>query len=164
MSARSNRNIEHGISNYGKRRTMEKKINHLEMIQGVVNRMAQCSFMLKGWSVTLVVALLALSVATSQKIALILVSFIPLIVFWILDGYYLWQERLFRALYNHVRKLNENEIDFSMDTSSFVGGRNTWISTIKSTTIRSFYLSLLITMLAVIVFFLLFVASTKSCS
>lgn len=142
---------------------MENKHKHLEMIQGVINRMAQCSFMLKGWSVTLVAALLALSVATSQKIALISVSFIPLIVFWILDGYYLWQERLFRAVYNRVRELDENNIDFSMDTSSFVGGHNTWISTIKSTTIRIFYLSLLITMIAVVAFLLLFAASTESC-
>jgi len=28
---------------------MEYKIKHLEMIQGVINRLSQCSFMLKGW-------------------------------------------------------------------------------------------------------------------
>jgi hypothetical protein len=134
---------------------MENKRKHLEMIQGVVNRMAQCSFMLKGWSVTLVAALLALSVAAQDKIALISVSFIPLIVFWILDSYYLWQERLFRAVYNHVATLDEDKVDFSMDTSAFVGGRNTWKSAMKSTTIRTFYLSLLATMIAVIVFLLL---------
>ena len=33
---------------------MEKKIKHLEMIQGVINRMAGNSFALKGWSVTLI--------------------------------------------------------------------------------------------------------------
>jgi len=140
---------------------MEKKLKHLEMIQGVVNRMAQCSFMLKGWSVTLVAALLALSVATSQKIALISVSFIPLIVFWILDAYYLWQERLFRAAYDHVRGLQEDKIDFSMNTSSFVCGRNTWKSTIKSKTICGFYLPLLIAMIAVIAFLVLIAVCKK---
>jgi len=33
---------------------MENKIKHLEMIQGVINRMASNSFALKGWAVTLV--------------------------------------------------------------------------------------------------------------
>ena len=32
------------------------------------------------------------------------------ILFWGLDGYFLWQERLFRALYDHVRQLPESEI------------------------------------------------------
>jgi hypothetical protein len=128
---------------------MEKKLKHLEMIQGVVNRMAQCSFMLKGWSVTLVAGLLALSVATNQKIALISVSFLPLIVFWMLDGYYLYQERLFRAVYDHVRKLGEDKIDFSMDTSTFTNGRNTWTSTMMSRTVCGFYLPLLAAMIGV---------------
>lgn len=41
------------------------------------------------------------------------------LVFWILDGYFLSQERLCRDLYNHVRKLKEEEMDFSMDMSEF---------------------------------------------
>ena len=36
---------------------MDAKLKHLEMIQGVINRMANCSFLLKGWSVTLIAAL-----------------------------------------------------------------------------------------------------------
>ncbi len=40
---------------------MEAKLKHLEMIQGVVNRMASNSFQLKGWSVVLVSALFALA-------------------------------------------------------------------------------------------------------
>jgi len=36
---------------------MEAKLKHLEMIQDVIKRMASNSFLLKGWSLTLVVAL-----------------------------------------------------------------------------------------------------------
>ena len=32
------------------------------------------------------------------------------------DGFYLNQEQRFRRLYNAVRKMNEDEIDFAMDT------------------------------------------------
>ena len=45
---------------------MDKKIKHLEMIQGVINRMASNSFLLKGWTVVLVSALFAL--AANDKI------------------------------------------------------------------------------------------------
>ena len=38
----------------------------------------------------------------------------PLLVFWILDAYYLWQERLFRAVYDSIRQKSEDEIDFEM--------------------------------------------------
>ena len=130
---------------------MEKKLKHLEFLQGIINRMANCSFLLKGWSVIIVAALLALSAATQEKVALISISFVPVIVFWILDGYYLWQERLFRAAYDVVRTKDEDEIDFEMNTKAFVGGI-TWLSTIFSKTIILFYLSLLITMTSVAVY------------
>jgi len=38
---------------------MEQKLAHPQMIHGVINRMAGNSFLLKGWSVTLVAALRA---------------------------------------------------------------------------------------------------------
>ena len=40
---------------------MEKKHKHIDLIQNVVNRMSQHSFILKGWSITLVVAVFALN-------------------------------------------------------------------------------------------------------
>ena len=129
--------------------TMEKKLKHLEFLQNIIDRMANCSFLLKGWGVTIVAALLALSSVAQEKIALVLISFLPIILFWILDAYYLWQERLFRAVYNAVRKKNENEINFEMNPMDFVGGHNTWRSTIFSKTIVAFYLSLMITMISV---------------
>ena len=39
----------------------EARVQHLELIQGVIGRMGQNSFLLKGWSVTLVTALIALA-------------------------------------------------------------------------------------------------------
>lgn len=146
---------------------MEEKLKHLDIIQGVVNRLADCSFKLKGWSVTLVVGLLALSLATKDKIAMVALSFIPLIVFWILDGYYLWQERLFRALYVQVSKITKQEdIDFSMDTSSFIGEKRTLCKSILSFTLILFYLSLLVVMIGVIIYLASArpVSGTNSCT
>src|SRR5712692_9978631 len=101
---------------------MDSKLKHLEFVQSVVSRMAGNSFLLKGWSVTLAAALFALS-AKDANPRLIAIAYYPILVFWLLDGYFLSQERLFRALYDKVRKTPESEIDFSMDTGEFAGGR-----------------------------------------
>lgn len=95
---------------------MEKKMKHLEMIQGVINRMASNSFLLKGWAVTLVAGIFALSSKDADKLYF-LIAYIPILVFWGLDAYYLLQERLYRKLYDKICLLQEQSVDFSMDTS-----------------------------------------------
>ncbi|QDS89510.1 hypothetical protein EC9_37100 [Rosistilla ulvae] len=96
----------------------EDKIAHLNMIQSVISRMAGNSALLKGWAVTLIAATFALA-AKDADIRYVLIAYIPAVAFWILDAYYLRQERLFRDLYNHVRTLDSDKVDFSMDTSGF---------------------------------------------
>lgn len=46
---------------------VDYKVPHLEMIQGVINRMARNSFALKGWAVTLVAGIFALSSKNTDK-------------------------------------------------------------------------------------------------
>ena len=129
---------------------MENKQKHLEFIQAVINRMAGNSFLLKGWAITLVAALFALSAKDTNQ-SYIFIAYFPVIIFWILDGYFLSQERLFRDLYNHVRKLDEKEIDFSMDTSEYKKEKkNSWLYSIFSVTLRFFYISLVVVMLLVL--------------
>jgi len=125
---------------------MEQKIKHLEFIQSVVNRMAANSFLIKGWCITLVSALFALA-AKDANVKYIIIAFIPVPVFWILDSYYLCQERLFRTLYDKIRVKEENLIDFSMDTSPYKEGRNTQLNSFFSYTLSIFYISLIITMM-----------------
>lgn len=117
---------------------MENKRKHLEMIQSVVNRLAQSSFLLKGWSVLLVSALFALAAGGSQPLFVYLAYF-PAIAFWVLDGYFLWQERLFRALYDHVRALKEDDIDFSMNTSIVSDRVAPWRDVILSKSLLIFH-------------------------
>lgn len=97
---------------------MDKKFGHLQFIQGVINRLASNSFQMKGWSVVLVAAILVL-LAREDRLDDAPIALVPVLIFWFLDGYFLRQERLFRALYDQVRDLKENEIDFSMDIKSF---------------------------------------------
>lgn len=117
---------------------MGQKEKHLEFIQGVINRMGSNSFILKGWSVTLVAALFALS-AKELYLGFVYLSYFPAIAFWILDGYFLHQEKLFRELYNNVRLKKEEEIDFSMDNKPFKKKVASWLCVMFSTTLRIFH-------------------------
>ena len=94
------------------------KCIHLRMLQAVIARMAANSFVIKGWSVTLVVAVVALDIATANGLLVVLLYF-PVLMFWRLDAYFLRQECLFRKLYDHVRCLHEEQINFSMNTKPF---------------------------------------------
>jgi hypothetical protein len=94
----------------------DKQLKHLEFIQNVITRMNTNSFMIKGWAVTLVAALFALSDKTvSTEHNLYLITFIPVPVFWLLDGFFIATERKFRDLYKIVSKTDENLIDFNMN-------------------------------------------------
>lgn len=95
---------------------MEKKAKHMEFIQNTIHRMASNSFSLKGWAVTLVAGIFALASKDTDKMYF-LVAYIPIIAFWGLDAYYLYQEKRFRALYDIVRISDEADIDFSMSTT-----------------------------------------------
>ena len=127
---------------------MERKGKHLEFIQGTVNRLSTNSFLLKGWSVVLVSALFALAAADSSRYFIYLAYF-PAIAFWILDGYFLWQERLFRALYDHVRSLEEADVDYSMDTSPYVDRTTSWAGVCWSKTLVIFHGVVLLTVVIV---------------
>ncbi len=116
---------------------MDAKLKHLELIQGVVNRLADNSFRIKRWAVLLVSALLVLSLQESRLAAHL--AILPILLFWGLDSYFLWQERLFRALYDHVRGLDETDIDFSMATGPF---KRSWLGANFSKTILPFYVAL----------------------
>ena len=122
---------------------MENKIKHLEMIQGVINRMSNNCFKLKGWAVTLVSAIVALAAKDTEKLYY-LVVYVPVIVFLLLDSYYLLQEKLYRELYNEVRLKNDDSTDFSMDASKFKNKTSnyTYIKYIYTKTTSGFYLPL----------------------
>ena len=120
---------------------MEKKHEHLEMIQGVINRMANNSFMLKGWAVTLLAGLFALSSKEADKLYF-LIAYVPIIVFWWLDAFYLQKERLYVALYDFVRKLPEDKIDYDMRVTceKFSSNKNRYLNCLFSKTEVGFYI------------------------
>lgn len=127
--------------------SFSNKHKHLEFIQATVNRMAGNLFLLKGWTITLVAGLFALAAKDANK-SYVIVAYFPLFIFWTLDGYFLSQERRFRALYDYVRTLQESMIDFSMDTAPYAKlPRNTWFGAMSSRTLVVYYGGLALIML-----------------
>jgi hypothetical protein len=131
---------------------LENKRAHLVMVQGVINRMGSNSFFLKGWTITLVAALSAVAIKESDRYVLY-VAYFPTIAFWALDGYYLWQEKLFRKLYEIVAQTNEDDVDFKMDVSKVSEDVKTLIAVMFSPTVSVFYGAVLLSI------FLLFMLS-----
>ncbi len=118
---------------------MERKLKHLDLIQGIINRMAHCSFLLKGWSVILLSGIFAIAAKENNPLFVYL-AFLPSISFWVLDGYYLFQERLYRHLYSEVRQLQPDLIDFGMNTLKYRGrDKATWCWSIFSKTMLLFH-------------------------
>ena len=119
----------------------DRVIKHIEITQGVINRLANNSFLIKGWSMTiLAAAILFIARSNGTYSAFLTLSFIvPVIAFWTLDGYFLWQERLFRGVYNDVRK--QGDTDFEMNISSQLKKpKHKWHHAIFSITLNIFYM------------------------
>jgi len=128
------------------------KIGHLNMIQEIITRMGNNSFALKQWSVGIMVAIYAFAGESSHKA--VIVTIIPLIVFWLLDAYYLMLERKFRCLYDEVRKKKEDEIDFDMSFKFIRINMNDikkycFLKILFSKTIWSFYIVCILTTLMI---------------
>lgn len=115
---------------------------HLEFVLDVIERMARNSFLLKGWSITLVAAVFLLAIRGAQP-ALAMIAGLPLaITFWGLDAYYLRQERMYRALYNHVRKATPDPMDrFNLDARPFKLSVDSWIKSLISPPVFWFHAS-----------------------
>ena len=116
----------------------ECMFKEIEILQGVIGRMARNSFMLKGWAVTIVIAALLLKGTSWQGV---LVGAIPLLVFWLLDAYYLRQERLYRRLYGWVianRPKSDDHL-FDMNAYRFVKDTSSLTRVFFSITLAWYY-------------------------
>ena len=73
--------------------------SHLEMLQGVIQRMAENSRSCKLWSITALSAVIFLAARTGVAWHT-LIALVPLLLFFLLDIYYLSLEVRFRGTYD----------------------------------------------------------------
>lgn len=83
---------------------LEEKVRHLEMVQKIISRLANNSFLIKGWCITTTLAGIGFFLSNYNPITPFLIFF-SVTISWILDSYYLRQERLYRKLYEAVASI-----------------------------------------------------------
>lgn len=132
---------------------MENKLKHLEFIQNIITRMNTNSFQVKGMSITITAALLALS-ANEFNVFYPSIVYFSLLIFWGLDAYYLSQEKGYRELYEEVRGLSDEQIDFNLKLEKeYTKGNNSWNHTLMNKTIWTLYsLQAIIALILILVF------------
>ena len=89
-------------------------LEHLKMIEAIIARMNRSSSTTKNFLIAVYSGVLLFSL---KERCLVYVLFLALliVIFAMLDMYYLWQERLFKELYKKITK--QKQTDFSMDRS-----------------------------------------------
>ena len=93
-------------------------IKHLEFIQAVITRLNNASFLIKGWAMTVAAGIIGLA-ASQKDMRICGAGLVPLACFWLLDSYFLRQERMYRHLYDDVRRKEVEADRFSMDTKIY---------------------------------------------
>jgi hypothetical protein len=127
----------------------DERLKHLEFIQAVIGRHANSAFLVRGWGLTIVAAFFAV-LATRFEPMLAAVALVPLVTFWALDGYFLWQERLFRQLYDDVRLSTSKVPPMSMDVRDYLS-QIRWLDAIRSKTLLLFYAPLVVLDVALVI-------------
>lgn len=94
----------------------------IDLIQSCINRMAQNSFMTKGWLISLYVIALALLPETIDMFLVCAVLFMFTISFWYLDAFFLRTERIYRKIYDWVlkeRTKNNRDLLYGLNPEQF---------------------------------------------
>lgn len=104
--------------------SIEEIHKEIDLIQSCITRMAQNSFMIKGWFVSIYAVILAL---LPEKVNLFLLCIVLAVVnlsFWYLDGFFLRTEKLYRKMYDWIleeRPKNNRELLYKLNPHEFEG-------------------------------------------
>jgi hypothetical protein len=144
MSAEKSKSVHSSEKNDQASIDSSERIAHLEMLQGVINRLASNSSLMKTLAGTITAAAIALyGTIDGAKFTLLVAVAFPVIVFWILDARYLAIERAYRNLYNAVR--GEKPVEkFSMNYRSEFAGSESLFGSLVSWSIFWFYATILL--------------------
>ena len=127
----------------------DAKIKHLEFIQAIITRMYTNSFQLKGMAITIYSALLVLYAGKLFGNIVLFFATVPMFLFWLLDAYYLQQERKFRGIYNDVAELSSESERisvrlFEMPIQKYKGGKYCYCNVLWSQTMWPLYVLMIV--------------------
>ncbi|MBF1034049.1 MAG: hypothetical protein HXL11_01345 [Candidatus Nanosynbacter sp.] len=128
--------------------TSDDKRKHLEFIQDVINRLSSNTFLFKGWSITIIVAVFT-AIVTTQNYNLVWLNLGAVLIFWLIDAYYLMLEQAYRKLYNEVTDTDVEKIDYKMSVKQFVGF-SAWLAAFRRPVLLMFYGAILAVIIYII--------------
>ena len=104
------------------------RVKYLEMIQGVIARMANSSAWMKRLAIVVVGGAAALSVRGNSSASMLPALAVMLtVIFWLMDARYHQQERWFRALFDTVRKEDAgHRPDFRMEPTEEIRSQSSF--------------------------------------
>ncbi len=114
----------------------------IDLIQNCINRMANNSFLLKGWAISIVAIVLTLSEDRTNSLFLFCAVFLPLLCFWYLDTFFLHTETMYRKMYEWVlaeRKKDNLDSQYDLNPHRFKGDVKLFCKIMFSKTLRIFY-------------------------
>ena len=125
---------------------MTNKYEHLQMIQGIIDRMSTTSAIFKGFCATIMAGISAISFTEINK-WIFLASLLLVFSFFLLDAYYFILEKKYRILYEQIRT-DKKEADYNLKLeltkTDCINGNATFVDCIKSPCIYLFYLPIVL--------------------
>ena len=115
----------------------ELRVKHLEMVQGVVTRLAGQGATIKNYCITVTTAVCGFAI-TLQRPFVALLALFPIVIFALLDAQYLRVERRFRALFDQFRREDWGELP-SFQISLNAAPEIAYVSVLRSWSIFNFY-------------------------
>jgi hypothetical protein len=117
------------------------RVKHLEFIEETIARMAQHCFAIRTLAVTIVGGIATYAInARDPKV--LYGSLLVTLVFWFLDAFYLRLERLYRRLFDEVRR-GSGPSDLDMSVAAFRDSTG-WSASARSPALFPLYLVLLL--------------------
>ena len=108
------------MANQTQNTRQENFYKEIDLIQSCISRMAQNSFMVKGWVITLVAACCAVSSLNSSEWKILFIfGGLAIILFWYLDAFFLKMERLYRFKYEWVIKNRMRKDEYAFDLNPY---------------------------------------------
>ncbi|MCH5210167.1 MAG: hypothetical protein J1F01_04305 [Oscillospiraceae bacterium] len=128
------------------------RIAYLQMIESIIDRMSNKSGNIKGFAVTIVAGVTALSFKEASPYVLIL-SFLTVLIFLWLDLYYLGMERKYKFFYKQVCQGRDVDFNLSLDLkeSELREAKATKWQCLTSKSIYYFYIPLGLLMIIILI-------------
>ena len=128
----------------------------IDLIQGIISRMANNSFLLKGWLISLIAVVLALTkdtIVATELSSFNVILLLPVVVFWYLDAFFLHKERCYRKLYdwviaNHANHSENLDYVYDLNYKRFENQVKTVFQIMFSKTLLIFYGLIVVVLLA----------------